>query len=147
MTTIATDGHSMAADSLSTAGGERVAFPQKLHRASDGRLFGSAGPSADCALFTKWMRGETGKPDLSDGFSALVLTPEGRVFYLCPKLEPVEFIVPQAIGSGAPYAIGAMLAGASPEEAVRIAIQRDTTSGGEIQSLCLNETPVLREVA
>lgn len=137
MTTIATDGRSMASDSLVTAGEERVAYSQKIERTPDGRLFGSAGPSVDCALFAKWMHSGGDKPDLSDDFCALVLTPLGAVFYLCRKLEPIEMMVPQAIGSGADYAIGAMLAGAAPREAVGIACQRDLGSGGEVHSLSL----------
>lgn len=146
MTTIATDGHSMAGDGLLTAGDERVGYTVKVHRTPDGRIFGAAGPSAECALFERWMLGGE-RPELSEKFCALVLTPEGQCFYLCDKLEPVKLIVPQAIGSGGAYAIGAMLAGASPEEAVRIAMQRDTGTGGDVTALCLVEATVLKEVA
>ena len=74
-------------------------------------------------------------PNLSEDFSALVLSPEGRVDYYCSKLMPVEFCLPQAIGSGADFAIGAMLHGASPAEAVAIACMRDTRSGGKVNVL------------
>ena len=37
------------------------------------------------------------------------------------------------IGSGADYAIGALMAGASVEDAIKIAIKLDINSGGSIQ--------------
>ena len=138
MTTIATDGHTMAGDSQVTGGGERVGLTQKIWQTADGRIVGASGPSSDCQMFNRWMLDGGAKPTLaSDNFSALILMPGGRVFYLCHKLEPVEYLVPQAIGSGAPYAIGAMMAGASPAAAVAISCERDTGSGGEIVSLSL----------
>lgn len=39
------------------------------------------------------------------------------------------------IGSGAQYAYGALAAGATPEEAVKIAIEADIYSGGDLQIL------------
>lgn len=139
MTTIATDGRSMAADSLVTSGGERVGFTVKVQKTRDGTVFGSCGPSVDCSLFADWMHGDIEKPELSDDFSALVLEPDGQLRYFCKKLHPVEFVVPQAIGSGADFAIGAMLAGMTPEEAVAIAMERDTCSGGMVHSEHLDE--------
>lgn len=38
-----------------------------------------------------------------------------------------------AVGSGAPYALGAMAMGASPEEAVAIAARFDPNTGGELE--------------
>lgn len=39
------------------------------------------------------------------------------------------------IGSGARYAYGALAAGATPEEVVKIAIEADIYSGGDLQIL------------
>lgn len=143
MTTIATDGRTMAGDTLITAGKERLAFSNKIHRGLDGSIFGACGPSTDAARFRRWLC-EPGqdRPELTDDFSALVLRPDGNAVYYCSKLEPIEMMLPQAIGSGADYAIGAMLAGATPTEAVRIACERDTCSGGEVTFLSpLPEAP------
>jgi ATP-dependent protease HslVU (ClpYQ) peptidase subunit len=139
VTTIATDGRSMAGDTMMSAGNELVGFRQKVNRLPDGRLFGASGKSADISLFGKWMRGEIERPALDDDFSALVLAANGELFYLCNKLEPVEFIVPNSIGSGSEYALGAMLAGATPARAVEIACMRDKGSGGDITTLELNQ--------
>ena len=117
-----------------SSGSEMVGFTQKVQRTEDGRVFGSCGASVDCAMFAKWMQGAGERPELSDDFAALVLK-GSKVFYLCRKLEPIEFILPQAIGSGSDYALGAMLAGKTPHEAVEIACMRDTRSGGLITSL------------
>lgn len=42
-----------------------------------------------------------------------------------------------AIGSGGPYAMGAMAMGATPEEAVAVAARFDPNTGGEIEALTL----------
>lgn len=131
MTTIACDGKSMAGDTLVTSGSEIVGYAIKIERTKDGRIFGSAGPGDDCRRFAQWMQGGD-KPELSNDFSALILTLDGTVYYVGATLEPSEFIVPQALGSGGDFAIGAMLAGKSPRDAVAIAIERDTRSGGDI---------------
>lgn len=44
---------------------------------------------------------------------------------------------PDAIGSGAPYALAAMDMGASAAEAVRAAMKRDIYSGGKIRTLTI----------
>jgi len=131
VTTIACDGKSMAGDSLITANGEIVGNTTKVQRTDDGRIFGASGSIVDITRFAKWMHGAEA-PELSEDFCALILMPNGKVYYVGNKLEPSEYIVPQAIGSGADFAIGAMLAGQSPHEAVEIAMQRDTRTGGEI---------------
>ena len=136
MTTIATNGKTLAADRLMSANGDRVGYITKAHRAPDGSVFGVSGPTADCQRFVRWLTEEPNdKPDLSEDFSALVLSPEGVVTYYCSKLEPVEFGEVSAIGSGADFAIGAMFAGASPQEAVKIACIRDVYSGGDVTVL------------
>ena len=48
---------------------------------------------------------------------------------------PVKLSLPNALGTGCEYAIGAMAAGTSAEEAVRIAARYDTNTGGEVITL------------
>ncbi|MNJ79145.1 hypothetical protein D3C77_770710 [compost metagenome] len=48
------------------------------------------------------------------------------------ELDPAN---PDAIGSGAPYALAAMDMGASAEDAVRAAMKRDIYTGGKIRTL------------
>lgn len=71
MTTIATDGRTLAADSLCTGGGQVLAHHAKVHRLPDDRVFAACGDVEDCIKFARWMRGETDPPELEDSFSAL----------------------------------------------------------------------------
>lgn len=137
MTTIATDGKSMAGDSLTTAGSERVAYKQKIIRLKDGRIIGCCECAVQVAQFVRWMDNPgDDKPALDgDEFSALILNPDGTVDYIEKHAEPIRYLAPMAIGSGGDFALGAMLAGKSPAEAVEIAMLRDTRTGGDVTSL------------
>jgi hypothetical protein len=135
----------MAADSLVSGGGEILGYTTKVEQLPDGRIFGACGFSEDAQLFSRWMHGAPDKPELSDDFGALILTPDGHVFWIGKKLEPVKYLAPMAVGSGADYAIGAMLAGATPEYAVKIAAVRDLNTGGDVTSISLKLK--LQEVA
>lgn len=141
MTTLATDGKSLAGDGRCTAGdlihSETV---KKVHRLNDGRIVGCCGSLYNIEAFVEWMNGGTDKPDLSDNFEALVIGPDGCVTY-DEKLRTAFQSVPAATGSGAAVALGAMEAGAAPKRAVEIACKRDTGSGGEITVLHLEESP------
>lgn len=140
MTTIATDGKTMAADTLITAGGQRVAHMRKVHQTNDGRIYACAGRCEHGTMFGKWLDDpQSEKPKLDDEFGALVMHRDGRVFHYTDLLEPVEFTIPQAIGSGGDIALGAMLHGASPVAAVQIAAQRDVGTGGAIDVMCCPE--------
>jgi len=139
MTTIACDGVSIAADSLVTGGGFRCAERhEKLFVTPDGNYVGTTGFTDDGHAVRKWF--ETGcpdeKPDIDGSFEALVLTRDGT-FYLSSKLVMTKYYDVMAIGSGGEIAIGAMLAGKKPHEAVAIAIGRDTRSGGPISMASL----------
>jgi len=127
----------MAADSQVTAGQEITAFTQKVHRLDDGRIIGCCGPSISCAKFREFMINGGDKPDLSDEFRALILHPSGVVSYIEKDFVELPYRAPAGIGSGSEFAIGAMLAGASPRKAVELAIDRDTHSGGEVHSIAL----------
>lgn len=140
MTTIATDGRTMAAESMVSAGGNVVAYTAKVFKAADGRIYATCGDSDAGQLFAKWIDGKVEKPELGEDFSALILALDGKVYWIGKNLEPVEYMVPTGIGSGGDLAIGAMLAGASPEQAVEIACQRDNGSGGPITSISLPAT-------
>lgn len=51
--------------------------------------------------------------------------------------QELELANPDAIGSGAPYAIAAMDMGASAEDAVRAAMKRDIYTGGTIRTVII----------
>jgi hypothetical protein len=132
MTTIATDGKAMAADSLTSASGDRVQYGPKVHRAANGEIFACAGIRTSGIKFRRFMLEGGEWPDLDDDFAALILTPAGECFWIDNTNERCLVMTPAAIGSGDCFAIGAMLAGADPERAVAISIERDTRSGGTI---------------
>jgi ATP-dependent protease HslVU (ClpYQ) peptidase subunit len=135
MTTIATDGRTMAADTHSSTGGLIVnRSAVKVTRAKDGSLVGVAGDCSGDALFRRWLDDGEQQDKLpnfrgADEFVALVLRPDGRLDAFDSSLVPVEYQLPAAIGSGGQLALGAMLAGRSPAQAVAIAAQRDNATG------------------
>lgn len=132
MTTIATDGISMAGDTLMSASGHVFGQVLKVHRAPDDRIYGCCGSSADCQKFERWMRSGQDYPKQHESFAALILNRDGTIDWIDEDGELVRVVAPAAIGSGHHYAIGAMGAGASPEQALAIAMRFDRNTGGEI---------------
>ena len=100
----------------------------------NGWLAGCSGEYAHMAQFQRWMRGSKCAPDFTR-IDGMVIRPDGRVFKFYGTPRPVELNCPygHAIGSGANIAIAAMMAGASAEEAVRIAVELDQGCGGPIK--------------
>lgn len=145
MTTIATDGNSMAGDGLAVDHLETVVALNrpKVMRLDDGRIIGGAGNSFDLESWRGWLNG--GKqgdcPIQSEQFAGLILNPCGGVDWVDHKGRELRTPTPCAVGSGQDLAIGAMEAGATPAEAVVIACRRDIHSGGEITEL--KRVPVL----
>jgi ATP-dependent protease HslVU (ClpYQ) peptidase subunit len=133
MTTIATDGKSMAADGLSFRGSLITAFNSvKVERLEDGRIVGAAGDKPECVRFRQWLR-EGGKPPKFKDFCALVLSPDGSLTYHTEAdMEGTPTEAPNAIGSGEEVAIGAMEAGATAEQAIEITRKRNAHTGGLI---------------
>lgn len=140
MTTIATDGKTMAGDGQAEACNTIICTSRaKVVRLSDGSLFGSAGRGADNIAMAKWLEnGCDGKKPGFKRFSGLHLFPDGRLEYWSEDVDvPTPVDAPCAVGSGMDFAIGAMLHGATPEEAVDIAAKRDPGTGGKITVLSL----------
>lgn len=135
MTTIATDGESMFSDSQQTGSYIDRVVVVKVYKVK-GSLWGFCGSIAQGLVFLKWLDGGDKPTDL-DAFEALQVDDEGKVFNWQRRLQPVEVGTPAAIGSGGEYAMGAMMAGASPRKAVEIACELDTRSGGKIRGFRL----------
>jgi ATP-dependent protease HslVU (ClpYQ) peptidase subunit len=138
MTTIATDGKTMAGDGQTALaeGHVTVLTKSKLHHLPDGSVIGCAGNTVDILRAVAWLKsGREGKPPKLAEVGILQLMPDGSLFYWNEELEPHQWDVPCAIGTGGELALGAMLAGASPKKAVEIACQRDPMSGGKISEL------------
>lgn len=137
MTTIATDGKSMAGDGLACVEDMATTFDRvKVERLPDGALLGCAGDSSEIRAFKKWLI-EGGKHPRLREFCALLLREDGVLLYYGEREDPSAMGLPAAIGSGCAIAIGAMEAGASPEKAVHIAAKRDLGTGGTITTLTL----------
>ena len=130
-------------------------------------LMGGAGRARSISTFAQWLQKHTDytivnqevgdlvdliPPVLQDDeeFTALVLTPDKQVLMYDGNVAlNLGHNVPASIGSGSVFAIAAMDAGSSAEEAVNIAMKRDVYSGGEITVVQLEEEsePITREVA
>lgn len=140
MTTIATDGRSMAADGQESVSGTISHMASvKVYRLTDGRLFGACGSAHEAEQVRGWLNGEQEKPDVSKDFGAILLTSEGVEACSSALLFRETFQL-MAMGSGMDFAIGAMEHGASPAEAVAIAVIRDPHTGGKITTLKLETT-------
>lgn len=138
MTTIATDGTTMACDGRGCVGDIIVSDKgAKIYRLGDGSLLGLSGAAFAGDQFADWLDNGARKDEFPKDigeYRVLHLLVDGMVRYYSEHSarawRPAE--LPIAIGSGGELATGAMLAGASPAEAVEIASLRDPFTGGEI---------------
>lgn len=140
MTTIATDGKSMAADGQTTRDDHIICVStKKIRRLKSGKIVGCCGASGDEQLFIDWLEGEEKKPKLQGGFGAIVLDPKAgpRAYFFDCTSDKIEGNY--AIGSGAQFALAAMDCGRSPAEAVKIASARCVFTGGKITTLHLEK--------
>lgn len=138
MTTIATDGKSMAGDGQASASGTIVSInSRKVHRLKCGRLYGTCGDAANVQAHRRWLENgcEGDAPKLNGDFGFIILSRDGTVQQGGSDGIPVETAAPTALGSGMDLAIGAMDAGKSAAEAVAIAAGRDPNTGGVITEL------------
>ncbi len=150
MTTIATDGKSMAGDGQASTQGTIVTSKSiKVVRMSgcyDGGIYAACGSAGWGDRLLAWLNaGEEGDPpkgDEADGF--MYLRPDGTLWQGGNDGLAVEIEVPFALGSGMDFAIGAMGAGKTAEEAVAIAAARDPNSGGLITVLHLTGAAIVR---
>lgn len=137
MTTIATDGKTIAADSRTT--GMWIGQHEKIFGIGDS-LFGVAGAMSRAMKVVDWLAAgcpAESRPETEDDFAILQLSGKG-IWIWDSTLRPVQMGTPYAaIGSGAPFALGAMLAGKSPRQAVEIAAKLDECTGPPIISVRL----------
>ncbi len=145
MTVIAVKDGVMAADGFVWSGGigSPVPFP-KIVRGPNG-LLGLSGPSVDCRMVRGWFANgerESQKPkgigEDDRGIVGLILRPDGSVWYLDWRLFPVPDNELAVMGESdaATFVEGAMRAGASAEEAVRLAVYYCQSAGGIVQVEC-----------
>lgn len=126
MTTIAVNKAGMSADSQFTHQ-HLVTKGDKIHQIGDD-IIGYCGSAEDGAAFIEWKKGGEKPTELED-FEAFVLSKDGVITWFGPRLIPLPVKEKfSALGSGSHLAIGAMHAGLSPEDAVKIACKVDTGS-------------------
>ena len=138
MTTIAYRDGVLAADSLVTLGSTKVhGSYQKIRRIGQ-YLVGTAGSVACCQAFVDWLKSnDDSHPPPKGEYGALIVDPRGRVREIengsvLPVPRGAKFF---AIGSGSPYALAAMYAGATAVDAVKIAAKIDTSTGLPVKTL------------
>lgn len=141
MTVIAVKAGVMAADSHVFGGGTHwsTVLP-KITRGPKG-LIGVAGDCADCHMVARWWKDGDQAVRLPmlrqgrEGIAALILMNDGSVWFMDERLEPYPTKDPAVTGQGdaATFTEGALHAGASAEEAVRLATVHTTSAGGEVQ--------------
>lgn len=150
MTTIATDGRTIAADGRITSDYIDTDNSMKLYVVKNDKgqtteIFGTCG---DCDLgeaYREWVMGgkkAKARPEwqVTDGdcFEALHLHPDGVVYYVGGRnFSKIEVNTPVSIGSGALFALSAMKLGLDPAAAVDFAITLDPNSGGKVVSLAI----------
>jgi ATP-dependent protease HslVU (ClpYQ) peptidase subunit len=136
MTTIATDGFDMAGDGLVTGNGlKHMNDCRKVHRLKSGAVVGFSGCAFVYDEALEYLNGDREEIDFGEGFEAIILHAPGHCECMDGKGRRYRQSVPCVTGSGGAVALGAMAAGASPAEAVAIAIRYDGATGGEITTL------------
>lgn len=108
----------------------------KVFKLPDGRLFAGAHASEDIERLHQALIKNQAPPKLED-VSGLMIDRRRRVWHyegnIWQRIKMPFF----AIGSGAGFAMAAMLAGATAVEAVKIGIRLDPYSGGKVTALRL----------
>lgn len=133
MTVIATDGKTIAADSLMCYGDEKDHAAVTKIMSKNGIVVASAGLSGMLKCCTDWyLAGASADsfPKVGDENIQLLVLDGTSVRYFTNTLpHGVGVGVPFTMGSGGSVAHGSMLAGASPERAVEIACKVITSCG------------------
>jgi hypothetical protein len=147
ITTIAYKNGFLAADTASNLQGVITPGRTKIARRSDGVLVGTAGQCAFGDAFRSWvLKNQIGAPPkIPDDSGAFIILPDGTVRIWDPSEGAGSFTIHPpfyARGSGREFALGAMHAGATAEEAVRAAIALDPATNGEIMVLSHGEIKV-----
>lgn len=136
----------IAADSFNTTPDGAFRLVSKIEQLENGNYFLGSGHLKPLGVVKRWL--DTNRKDEIDlnfvnedpdefGFSILVVSPDlTQIACIDEELEWYyvhdEYV---AIGSGSSYAIGALDAGASPEDAVKIACRRDANTGEPVTVL------------
>jgi hypothetical protein len=131
----------MAADTAVWAEGVVSGAMRKIQRGADGTLVAGTGPSSCCQWFANFILSGEDKTtpqrdrlDLGDHFEGLVVRPDGTVEYWNGKLMVSIFDAPfHVIGAQTTFMMGALYAGATAEQTVRLVIAHTDGAAGDVQ--------------
>lgn len=143
MTTIAWSGTEVAADSQVSYGMCRGAGKVSKLERRGGVVYACTGTAPLFGPMIKWVEEDGADPEKKpkipdEKATTLLVFKDGKCFaYRTDIPYPEEMAAPDAWGSGAEFAIGAMRAGATAKRAVEIAIACDVHSGGPVQVIDL----------
>ena len=145
MTTIATDGRTIAADGLRCAGSSIISKTEKKIRVREGHVFAFTGLYAAFEPAIAWYLAghEAGKQpvgDKDDSWSLIVIERD-RVLRRFSSSSPwgEDYPYPQAFGIDDDFAMAAMFSGNTPAEAVALAAEHNVYTGGEIMVVDIDE--------
>lgn len=143
MTTIAYKDGVIAYDSRQTRGDRIISDNCAKRQVVDGVSFFLSGAVCDeKALIAAYFGTPSAVPVecsgyVVDGGKLMTVGHDDKTGIWRQELEPSN---PDAIGSGAAYALAAMDMGASAEEAVRAAMKRDIYTGGKVHTTIIDPT-------
>jgi len=149
MTVIAYKDGIIAADGRETWADGGIGQCEKLFRIPKGphkgHIVGTQGASSPGMVFVDWYTDpKTEKPKIQfeeEFFMCVVLRSDG-VFTVDDHCRLIKCIEPMvAIGAGAPVALGAMAAGATAVQAVRIACRYNSLCGPPVKWMVLDSKP------
>lgn len=136
----------LAADSLMLLGTCKAKTTvKKIRYEGDGQTFACTGTAAMFEPMIAWIKAgakpaEVPKPSEKHADTRVLLFESGRCFSYQPNLPwPDEQFAPDAWGAEADFALGAMAAGATAEEAVQLAIENTNTVGGPVEIIDLHQ--------
>ena len=142
MTTIAWNKKMLSVDSAFEGDGVIIETTGKKLFLNVGnyRAVAIAGPVVEMMCFLSWLDGENGDcPDFDGAAIAVGMNNKIYGFYGEGKGYGHKEPTCSAQGSGFKLAIGAMDAGATPEEAVKIAVKRDICTGGRVHTFKIKD--------
>jgi ATP-dependent HslUV protease subunit HslV len=152
MTTIATDGHQIVADTLQVWGTERSLRPASKMVVRNNAIYALAGTYGILNELIEWVESGARYKDVPfptlDGKWTLLVLKRGSIWQVSSDLPGLlqEGGFPFSVGSGGEFALGAMHAGATPLEAVRIASKLDVYTGGPLDVLWIEQVTGFKPV-
>lgn len=164
MTTVVVSDNRVVTDSLACVGTTKVDYEAVKAMVVGDYIIAGAGRMTSIYKFFDWFQDKLSHEEalirypylnvilpadlVEQDFTGVVLLSDRGVLLYEGGSAALESKQPVTIGSGGDYAMAALYAGATPEEAVEIAIKMDCFSGGDVVTYKIEEpepTPQLEE--